>query len=146
MEEKTIYSGLTFRTDLIGDLGRSNKIQGFKAEALLKRIIVEHRHNLKRYLYKRYRLHANVYILHENYKEKYKKYLKDKEARKYILEKYADKISIVDILCGRITDLCAKDCIELLEYYESNEDIYLLIDKIMSNYKTELKSLFVYDI
>ena len=146
MEKEVIRSSLTFRTDLIGDLGRSDQIKGYKAESLLKRMIEKNKHIIKQHLYKKYNIYANVYFLHEIYKEKYKRYLKDPESRKYILEKYADKMSVIEVLCGRITDLCAQDCIDLLEFYEIDENPIKVIDKIMINYKSELKSLFVYDI
>ena len=146
MEEEIIRSSLTFRTDLIGDLGRSDQIKGYKAESILKRMIVKNKHIIKKHLYLKHNIHANVYFLHEVYKEKYKRYLKDLESRKYILEKYADKMSVIEVICGRITDLSAQDCISLLEFYESKNNPIAVIDKIMINYKSELKSLFVYDI
>ena len=146
MEEDIVRSGsLSFRNDLIGDYERSDKMKGYKAESFLKKVIVENKHIIKQHLYKKYHIHANVYFLNETHKEKYKRYLKDSESKKYILEKYAEKMSVIEVICGRITDLPSQDCISLLENYETNRDPIELIDKIMRNYKSDLKSLFVYD-
>lgn len=151
MDEIKVDS-IRVRSDLIGDFEKTDKLKGYAAECFLKKLLKSHEQEVLDYLQEKWGFAPYIQYLPNIYVKKYKKYLRDKEARQYIYEKYAEKQSTVDILCGRLTDLDAAECIKLKEKYESEQFLsdrpadYKLIDRILTNYEAELRLLVPNDI
>lgn len=146
MDEFQLNS-IKVRTDLVGDYDKRDSLKGFKAECFLKKVLKQNEEIVLERC-KHWGLAPFIQYLANNYVVKYAKYLKDKEARQHIYEKYAEKQSTVDILCGHLSDLSAEECLKLekeLHLFEkamdSNDSVISLVDTIISNNLEKLKAI-----
>lgn len=139
--EESVLSGFTTNY-IIGECEPNDKLRGFKAESFLKRVLRENDAPITTYLMQKYNIAPFKYQLPNTLQEKYRRFLADKDARQHILDKYAEKLSVVDMLCFRLVDLDAKGCIKLLEDFKQNQNVTSLVDNIVADYKNELKTMF----
>jgi len=133
------------RSDVIGEMEGTDKLIGYKAEMWLKKVLKENEEFLVKYLCEKYDLVESTYYLLDEYKTKYKKYLQDREARIHILEKYGTKQTLLEVVCSRVTDLSAQDCLRIKEKFESGCSLKKLVDLITVNYASELKLILQND-
>lgn len=145
VEENNIQN-ISVRSDLIGDYSPKDNLLGYKAEMFLKRILRSKEEELTQYLVDRYNLARFSYYLQPRFMKKYKRYLIDTDAKQYILEKYGEKQSLMDIVVFRVTDLPAKECLRLKEDFEETNNYKKLAAEVVGNYLTELRLILpVYD-